>query len=107
MAYEGPERRIHQVFVTHNSEYHVREQVCVGVRDRRTGEWLSTHFAVRRPIVGSIRVSQSGAINAAPTLPRLGESLYFEELGHDLVTGSVIAVVRPEPDVLSQYAAGV
>jgi hypothetical protein len=41
MGYLGKERRIHRIFVTRNSEYHVRRNVCVGVRDRRSGEWLS------------------------------------------------------------------
>jgi hypothetical protein len=105
MPYEGPERRIHQVFVTQNSEYHVRENLCVAVRDRESGEWLRSHFAVRRPVVGSMRFFESGAISASAGLPELGESLYFEELGRDLVTGSVIAVERPERAVLGQYNA--
>ena len=29
MSYEGPERRIHRVFVTRNTEYHVRQDRCV------------------------------------------------------------------------------
>ena len=45
MGYLGKERRIHRIFVTRNSEYHVRRNVCVGVRDRRSGEWLAGHMA--------------------------------------------------------------
>ena len=37
MRYSGADRRVHQVFVTRNTEYHVRSGLCVGVRDRRTG----------------------------------------------------------------------
>jgi hypothetical protein len=103
MPYQGPERRIHRVFVTRNSEYHLRAHVCVGVRDRQTGEWLHSHFAVTRRIAGSIRFFESGAMSATPGMPQLGDSLYFEELGRDLVTGSVIAVERPPRELLSHY----
>lgn len=103
MAYEGPDRRIHKVFVTRNTEYHVRQGMCVGVRDRESGEWLRRHFALQRPIVGSIKFFESGAMNAAPGLPRIGESMYFEDIGRDLVTSSVVSVERPKPDVVSEY----
>ncbi len=33
MGCVGSERRIHRVFVTKNTEYHVRWQTCVAVRD--------------------------------------------------------------------------
>jgi hypothetical protein len=104
VAYAGLERRIHKVFVTRNSEYHVRQQTCVGVRDRETGEWLKTHFAVERAVIGSIKFFESGAITATPGLPSVGESMYFEDLGRDLVTSSVVAVERPSPEVLAEYA---
>lgn len=103
MTYEGPERRIHKVFVTRNSEYHVRREVCVGVRDRETGAWLRQHFAVARPVIGSIRFFESGAMRAAPGLPDVGESMYFEDLGRDLVTSAVLSVERPAADVIAEY----
>jgi hypothetical protein len=103
MAYKGPERRIHKVFVTRNSEYHVRAQVCVGVRDRETGAWLRSHFAVERPVIGAIKFFESGALNATPRLPSVGESMYFEDRGRDLVTSAVVAVERPDPDIVTEY----
>ena len=39
MSYEGSDRRVHQVFVTRNTEYHVRAELCVAVRDRGLGRW--------------------------------------------------------------------
>ena len=95
MAYEGPERRIHKVFVTRNTEYYVRDQRCVAVRDRSSGEWVKDHFAVDRAIIGAIRYLDSGELVAASGLPQVGESMYFEELGSDLVTSAVVAVERP------------
>lgn len=102
MAYEGPERRIHKVFVTRNTEYYVREQLCVAVRDRSTGKWVTGHFAVDRAIMGAIRYLDSGALSAAPGLPQVGESMYFEELGGDLVTSAVVAVERPARELFQQ-----
>jgi hypothetical protein len=103
MAYNGPDRRIHRVFVTRNTEYHVRKDTCVGVRDRETGEWLSRHFALNLPVAGAIRFFESGAMTANQGLPQVGESIYFEASGHDLVTSSVVSVERPRPDLVSVY----
>jgi hypothetical protein len=103
MAYQGPDRRIHKVFVTRNSEYHLRQQVCVGVRDRETGAWLRTHFAVERPVVGSIKFFESGAMSAQPGLPHVGDSMYFEDMGRDLVTSSIVSVERPDPAIVAEY----
>ncbi len=103
MGYTGPDRRIHRVFVTRNTEYHVRKDTCVGVRNRENGEWLRRHFALNLPVAGAIRFFESGAMTANPGLPQIGESIYFETLGHDLVTSSVVSVERPRADVISQY----
>jgi hypothetical protein len=104
ISYSGPERRIHQVFVTRNTEYHLRSLTCVGVRDRHSGQWLSDHFALHRTIAGTLRVSEGGAISANPGLPQIGESIYFEALGRDLVTSLVISVERPRPEIVAQYS---
>jgi len=103
MAYAGPDRRIHRVFVTRNTEYHVRQDTCVGVRDRQSGQWLLEHFARSLPVAGAIRFFESGAMNATPGLPQIGESMYFESSGRDMVTSSIVSVERPKPEVVSQY----
>lgn len=102
MAYEGPERRIHKVFVTRNTEYYVREAHCVAVRDRASGTWVQDHFAVDRAISGVIRYLDGGELLAAEGLPQVGESMYFEERGRDLVTSAVVAVERPARDLYLQ-----
>src|SRR5262245_61770441 len=86
MPYNGPDRRIHRVFVTRNTEYHVRRETCVGVRDRQTGMWLQRHFAINLPVAGAIRFFDTGAMSTNPGLPQVGESMYFEASGRDLVT---------------------
>jgi hypothetical protein len=45
-AYVGPERRRNQVLVTRNSEYHCRDGACIGVRDRRTRDFVLDHPAL-------------------------------------------------------------
>jgi hypothetical protein len=104
MSYSGPERRIHQIFVTRNTEYHVRSSTCVGVRDRHSGHWVTEHFARGRAVSGALRISDGGAISASPGLPRVGESMYFEASGRDLVTSLIIAVERPRREIVAQYA---
>ena len=104
MGYTGPDRRIHRVYVTRNTEYHVRRETCVGVRDRQTGMWLQKHFALNLPVAGAIRFFDSGAMRANPGLPQIGESIYFESAGRDLVTSSVVSVERPPVETVAQYA---
>ena len=103
MSYDGPDRRIHRVFVTRNTEYHVRRSTCVAVRDRDSGEWLARHFAMQLPVAGAIRFFGTGGMSAAPGLPQVGESMYFERGGRDLVTSSVVSVERPRAEVVGQY----
>ena len=105
MAYLGKDRRIHRVFVTRNSEYHVRRNVCVGVRDRRSGAWLGTHLALRSTVSGGLKFHDSGSISATDGMPKIGESLFFVASGRDLITSPVISIERPQRDMVQRYAA--
>jgi hypothetical protein len=69
-----PPALVYQVFLTRNSEYHVQGYVCVGVRDRRTGQWFLEHPALSRPLAGA--VLSTGQV-APLHVPNLGESLEF------------------------------
>lgn len=104
MAYQGEERRVHRVFVTRNTEYHTRANVCVAVRDRSSGEWLERHMALLKPLCGSIRFD-NGAVMPNTGMPRLGDSLYFHDLTLDVVTSTLVAVERPPKSVVIAYAA--
>jgi len=97
------ERRIHTVYVTRNTEYHVRRQVCVAVRDRRSGQWLRSHQALSSTVRGALKFTVRGAIDPNPGKPREGECLYFSEAGRDLVTSAIVAVQRPERDIVVSY----
>jgi hypothetical protein len=102
-GYEGPERRRHRVYVTRNTEYHVRDRLCVAVRDRRTGDFMHGHLAIRRRFEGGLRFLQGGGIAPNPHEPRAGESLYFVGDGRDLVTSALQGVGRPSKEIVAEY----
>ena len=104
MSYEGTDRRRHRLIVTRNTEYHVRRDLCVAVKDRRSGEWLRSHLALRNRVHGGIRFARNGGIVPNPGSPRVGESLFFHAAGRDLVTSPVLSVVRPERSTVSRYS---
>jgi hypothetical protein len=91
----GIDRRRHRLFVTHHTEYHLRADEVVGVRDRETGKWIREHAALR--------------LRAVTLPPRghdhswLGRRLQFFGLGTDVVTSPVIAVGRPDREVVEHY----
>ena len=101
--YPGPDRRRHRIYVTKNTEYHFRDGFCVAVRDRRTGDFLHGHLALRRRIHGGLKFYMNGAIIPNSGEPRVGEALYFSSEGRDLVTSPLEAVERPAKDVVGAY----
>jgi hypothetical protein len=103
MPYKGPERRVHKVYMTRNTEYHTRKDVCVGVRDRLTGSWLRRHTALTKPLCGSIRFENGGIIPNSG-LPRIGDSLYFHDNETDVVTSRLESVERPAKTIVDAYA---
>ncbi len=98
-----PDRRRHRVYVTRNTEYHFRDGFCVAVRDRRTGEFLQGHLALRRRIHGGLRFFLNGAILPNPGEPGVGEALYFATEGRDLVTSPLEGVGRPSREMVDAY----
>ncbi len=104
-GYVGKERRHHRVYVTRNTEYHFRDGLCVAVRDRRSGDWLPGHLALRRSLFGSIRFFMNGAMMPHPGEPRVGEALFFVDGARDLVTSPLVRVDRPARELVSQYRA--
>lgn len=103
MKFNGPERRRHRVYVTRNTEYHFRDGFCVAVRDRRSGDFLHGHLALRRRIHGGLRFFLNGAIVPNPGEPQPGEAIYFAYEGRDLVTSPLERVERPTKDIVRAY----
>ena len=98
-----PERRRHRVYVTRNTEYHFRDGFCVAVRDRRTGDFLQGHLAIKRRLHGGLKFFGNGAIVPNPGDVQPGEALYFAADGRDLVTSLVERVDRPAKALVEAY----
>ena len=103
MSYSGKDRRIHRVYVTRNTEYHVRHRTCVGVRDRNSGRWMRTHEALRSRVAGGIRFTGKGGVVPNDGLPAVGESVFFCADGRDLVTSTVVGIERPGREIVRTY----
>lgn len=96
------ERRIHKVYVTRNTEYHVRRNVCVAVRDRKSGRWVEGHMAIRKRLEGSLRFHEHG-VSPNTKEPNIGDSIYFRTGERDLITSKLELVGRPEKVVVQSY----
>jgi len=108
MNYQGAERRRHNVYVTRNTEYHLRDGICVAVRDRRTGRFVPAHIAISLPLLGAVKLSTNGT--AVPRLekPVVGDALCFcasIEASRQIVTSRVEAIDRPPKHVVATYEA--
>ena len=112
MAYEGTERRRHKLVVTKNTEYHLRDDVCVAVRDRSSKRWCEGHLAVSLRCEGGVKFHTNGAVIPSLTDPIPGDAIYFSyktATGEDrqLVTSRIESVVRtPKRDVLAYSTLG-
>lgn len=101
MQYTGPERRRHRLFVTQNTEYHLRDRTCVAVRDLWSGRWRRDHPALGRRLFGAVRACASGLEPIAD--PRPGSILWFENGDDDILTSTVTYVSRPPRTALRHY----
>jgi hypothetical protein len=102
-GYRGPERRRNRMFVTRNTEYHFKDEVCVAVRDRKSGKWLASHLALRRKLAGSVRFEGGGCAIPVRKAPAVGEALFFGMGGRELVTSLLCAIERPERRIVLEY----
>lgn len=103
-SYRGPDRRVHRLYVTRNTEYHFRGEVCVAVRDRRTGRWLDAHLAVKRKLTGGVKFHANGVAVPSCASPKVGEALYFDEDGRELITSLLSSIERPSKQVVESYS---
>ena len=99
-TYSGPERRIHKIYVTRNTEYHVRRGVCVAVKPRKAEGWIPEHGAVDMKLEGHVKL---GTLLPMPGPPKLGFRMYFARGEEDILTSPVVAIVRPPKKIVQQY----
>ncbi len=102
-TYTGSERRRHRVFVTQNTEYHLRDRLCVGVRDLWTGDWRGDHPAVGKRLYGALRPTKKGL--EALDHPEVDSMLWFENGENDILTSRLTQTTRPEKRIVESYAA--
>ncbi len=99
MAKLKPERRRHVLYITRNTEYHCRGRECVGVRDRRSGAWLSRHPVLRATLVGALRADQT-----LQRQPAVGSRLVFSG-ENTVMTSTVLFAGRPERESIFSYTS--
>ena len=110
MSQQGFDRRRNRVYVTRNTEYHLRDDVCVAVRDRQTNTFRDAHIAVRLKLEGRIKVSAKGFTHPGPLPPQVGDALFFMDVSPEgrcrqITTSRVERIDRPALEDLQRYAS--
>jgi hypothetical protein len=90
-------RRRHRMFVTRNTEYHLRLDECVGVRDIETGEWFRHHAALR---LRAVKLPSMGHEHQW-----VGRRIQFWGTETDVVTSPVTDVRRPPVECPERYVS--
>ncbi len=89
------ERRRHRVFSTRFTEYHLRDDECVGVRDIASGDWLNEHAALR---LRAVQIPPMGQDRSW-----VGRRLQFWGRYADVLTSPVQGTARPERKFIDSY----
>lgn len=108
MSYQGQERRRHRVFVTRNTEYHLRDGICVAVRDRDAKRFRSAHIALNLKLQGAVKTAPNGMNQPDSDGPRVGAAIYFtretsDGREHHIVTSRIERIDRPEKSIVQLY----
>ena len=98
---EVTERRRHVLYVTQNTEYHLRDDLCVGVRDLWTGRWKSDHPAVGKRLFGAVSQGETGL--EPIDLPEVNSLLWFDNGESDIFTSRLTSITRPPKNAVAQY----
>lgn len=99
----GSERRRHRLFVTQNTEYHLRDRTCIAVRDVWSGQWISEHPAVGRKLFGALKPCPTGFEPLDAPEPNC--LLWFENGDDDILTSRLSVVTRPGKAIVNRYPA--
>jgi hypothetical protein len=102
-SYRGTDRRQHVLYVTQNTEYHLRSGTCVGVRDLWSGHWREDHPAVGRDLFGAVMPGPKGLEPMDD--PSVNCLLWFENGESDILTSRLTAITRPAKSSLTRYVA--
>jgi hypothetical protein len=108
MGYQGNDRRRHHVYVTRNTEYHLRDGVCVAVRDRSSRAFRAAHIALNLKMEGGVRIYANGAMIPNVEKPVEGDAIFFTHMGPEgemkqIVTSRLERVDRPAKTIVALY----
>ena len=98
--FAGPDRRHHKLYVTRNTEYHVRDGRVIAVRKRGSSEWLTDHSALDMTIQGRVLAD---SVVPQPGFPEPGDRLYLVAGVKSVVTSSIVAIERPPKEAVRAY----
>jgi hypothetical protein len=99
----GKERRRHKMLVTSNTEYHLKDDLCVGVRKRDSGIWVKNARALKARLKGSVSSFDEIVVGKGGP-PKVGVPLLFiNEDGENIVTTSVTEIKRPPKEAIENY----
>ena len=106
--YQGSDRRRHRVYVTRNTEYHIRDGICVAVRDRKSRSFRAAHIALNLRMEGGVRIYANGALIPNVENPAEGDAIFFTHVGPEgdmkqIVTSRVEKVDRPVKTIVALY----
>lgn len=96
------------MFLTRNTEYHVRDDICVAVRDRSSKRFLEGHMALSLKLEGGVKLHANGCAVPSLDAPTAGDAIYFNYKNRSgeerqIVTSRVEAIARPEKRVVESY----
>jgi len=90
-----------RLYVTYRSEYLMLRDLCVGVRDRRTGAWVPLHAAACSQMLGTL--SNPEPSHARPCVqPRVGERVALYASARRIITGAIVAVEAASPRIIAE-----
>ncbi|MGZ3453615.1 MAG: hypothetical protein ACXVEF_28685 [Polyangiales bacterium] len=103
-GYGGPDRRRHKLYVTHNTEYHTRDGICVAVRDRGTGQWIENHKALGHKMSGALHTPRTPEDFPFRAVPQPGDQVVFDNgRKHHVITSEVERITRPPREIVAIY----
>ena len=103
-GYGGVDRRRHKVYVTHNTEYHTRDGICVAVRNRQTGQWDERHRALGHKMSGALHTPRTVGDLPFRSVPEPGDQIVFDNgKKHHVITSELERVTRPPRELVEVY----
>ena len=99
------DRRRHKVFVTQNTEYHLRDDICVAVRDMQEGMWSKGSKLLSARLMGAVDSYHALSSNRCSPPERGKYLLFMTEDGELLVTTRLEYIERPPKEAVQHYIA--